>query len=153
MNSIKKELIVEASQKTAFKVFTEQMDEWWPKNIHVGKSPLSESVLEPWPNGRWYTKHEDGSTVNVGYVITWDPYLRLVLAWQISGNFTYDPNLITEVELNFTKEGENFTKVEFEHRNLDKLEGGAKVIADMDNGWGFILGQYQAVVLKTITNS
>ncbi|MDB5131233.1 MAG: ATPase [Mucilaginibacter sp.] len=143
MQPIKKEVTVEASQETAFNVFTQKMDLWWPKTHHVGKTPLVESVLEPGANGRWYSKHEDGSEVNVGYVLSWSPYGHLVLAWQIDGNFQYDPNLVTEVEIKFIDEGPKKTRIQMEHRDLHKLTGGAKVIADMDGGWEYIMNLYK----------
>jgi uncharacterized protein YndB with AHSA1/START domain len=143
MQPIKKEVTVEASQETAFEVFTQKMDLWWPKTHHVGTTPLVESVLEPGTNGRWYSKHEDGSEINVGYVLSWNPYGRLVLAWQVNGDFQYDPNLVTEVEVKFIDEGPKKTRVQMEHRDLDKLTGGTKVIEDMDKGWEYIMNLYK----------
>src|SRR5579863_3364599 len=148
MEPIRKELVVDASQETAFQVFTEKMDLWWPKTHHVGKTPVVESVLEPGVRGRWFTKHVDGSEVNVGYVHVWDPYGRLVLIWQVDGNFQCDPNLMSEVEVVFVVEGPGKTRVKLEHRDLEKLMGGKKVIEDMDAGWGYILGLYVAVTNK-----
>ena len=101
MAPIKKEVVVDASQETSFKVFTEKIDQWWPKELHVGKAPLRESILEPKPSGRWYSTHEDGSEVTIGYIIDWNPFDRLLLAWQIDGNFTYDPDLVSEIEVTF----------------------------------------------------
>lgn len=144
LTTIKKEVLVEASQETAFNVFTQKMDAWWPKTHHVGKTPMVESVLEQKDGGRWFSRHEDGSEVNVGYILSWDPYAQVILAWQIDGNFKYDPKLVTEVEVNFIPEGKR-TRVMFEHRDLQKLAGGTKVIADMDNGWGMILNLYKEV--------
>lgn len=145
IQNIKKELLVGASQATAFKVFTERMDLWWPKTHHVGATPMTELILEPHQNGRWYTRHEDGSEVTIGYVATYDPNDLLVLVWQIDGNFKCDPNLITEVEVQFIPEGERQTRVKFEHKDLYKLGGGNKVVQDMDNGWGMILNLYKNI--------
>ena len=143
--NIRKEVVVDASQQVAFDVFTQKMDLWWPKAYHVGKTPMIESVLEPGVKGRWYSKHEDGSEVNVGHVLTWDPYGRLVLAWQINGEYRYQPDLITEVEVNFIPEGPKTTRVKFEHRDLDRLAGGSKAVAEMDEGWGYIMDLYKNV--------
>lgn len=147
MKSIKKELIVEASQATAFKVFTEKMDAWWPRTHHIGKTPMVEQVLEPGLNGRWYSRHEDGSEANCGYILKWEPYGLVVLAWQINGDFQFDPELITEVEVCFIPEGPKRTKIKFEHKDLDRL-GGGKAIESMDRGWGMILELYKT---KTVT--
>ena len=145
MQSIKKQLLVNASQETAFRVFTERMGDWWPKSHHIGKTPLKDSILEQKENGRWYSSHEDGTECNVGKVLVWDPFGRLVLAWQINGNFEYDPDLISEVEVLFHVEEPKLTRVTMEHRDLEKLAGGAKVIGDMDQGWGYILQLYKQI--------
>jgi hypothetical protein len=145
IESIKKELLVEASQATAFKVFTEKMDLWWPRTHHIGKSPMTEMALEPMLNGRWYSKHEDGSEADAGYVMKWQPHDLLILVWQINGDFQYDPDLITEVEVHFIAEGPKTTKVKFEHKNLNRL-GGGKAIESMDKGWGDILELYRKSV-------
>ncbi len=144
IKSIKKEFVVETSQENAFKVFTENIDLWWPRSHHIGRSPMVELILEPRLKGRWYSTHEDNSEATVGYVLKWEPYGKIVLAWQINGNFQYDPNLITEVEVNFIPEASQRTKIKFEHRDLDRLVGG-KVIESMDEGWGKILELYKEV--------
>jgi len=145
LTTIKKEVVVQASQDTAFKVFTEKMDAWWPKTHHVGKCPMVESVLEQKPGGRWYSRHEDGSEVNVGHILTWDPFRQVILAWQIDGNFQYVPELITEVAVDFIPDGPKTTRVILEHRDLQKLMGGAKVVESMDEGWGMIMNLYKKV--------
>ena len=145
VSNIKKEFIVEASQETAFNVFTQKMDLWWPKTHHVGACPMTELVLEPGVNGRWYTKHEDGSEVEIGHVLTWNPFDLVILNWQIDGNFKCDRTITTEVEVKFIAEGDKTTRVKFEHQNLERLAGGTKVIDSMDDGWGMILNIYKTV--------
>src|ERR1700761_9582198 len=145
ITQINKEIQVAASQETCFTIFTQQMDAWWPKAYHIGACPMRNAVLEPGPDGRWYSTHADGSEVNIGKVLTWDPYGKIVLAWQIDGNFQYDPNLITEVEVQFIAEGPESTKVLFAHKNLERLAGGAKVIEGMDEGWGSIMQLFKGV--------
>jgi hypothetical protein len=139
---IKKEITVQASQQTAFDVFTQQMDTWWPRTHHTGNTPMTELLLESGDDGRWYSKHEDGSEVEVGKVIRWDPYSNLLLNWQIDGNFKYNPSLTTEVEVQFIAIDPTTTKVIMEHRNLDRLVEG-KVIDSMDMGWGMIMEMYK----------
>lgn len=148
IQSIKKELAVAASQETAFNVFTGKINLWWPNTHHIGSCPMTEMVLEPGLNGRWYSKHDDGSEANVGYVLKWDPYAGLTLAWQINGDFKYDPAIISEVELRFIPIGPDKTTVKFEHRNLDLLGGGKKVVDDMDGGWQMILELYKKIAEK-----
>jgi uncharacterized protein YndB with AHSA1/START domain len=142
IESIRKELVVDVSREIAFKVFTENMDLWWPRTHHIGKSPMTLFVLEPRLNGRWYSCHEGGSEQDVGYVLTWNPHELLVLAWQIDGNFKFDSTLITEVEVLFIAEAPERTRIKFEHKNLERL-GGGKAVESMDEGWGKILDLYK----------
>jgi uncharacterized protein YndB with AHSA1/START domain len=145
---IKKEVLVAASQETAFKVFTSKMDVWWPRTHHVGMAPMVDFVLEPHVNGRWYTRHDDGSEVNIGYVLVWDPYGRVILNWQVNANFKCDPNVNTEIEVQFIPQDPAKTLVKLEHRNLERLGSGEKTVEDMDRGWSMILGRYKDSINK-----
>jgi hypothetical protein len=40
LTTIKKEVFINASQQTAFNVFTQKMDAWWPRTHHVGGAPM-----------------------------------------------------------------------------------------------------------------
>lgn len=146
MPNIKKELLIAAGQESCFKVFTQKMDLWWPKTHHVGKCAMVEMVLEQGQGGRWYSKHEDGSEVNVGTVLSWNPYDLLVLNWQIDANFQYDPGITIEIEVQFISEGPKTTRVLMEHKDLDRLGEGGKAIESMDEGWGMILNLYKNTV-------
>lgn len=145
ITDIQKEILVEASQETCFNVFTRRMGDWWPKSHHIGRCPMTRSFLEPGRDGRWYSRHADGSEVTIGHVLTWDPNDLLVLIWQIDGNFQFNPAINTEVEVRFVAEGPGRTRVKFHHKNLERLAGGAKVIESMDEGWGTILHLFQGV--------
>ena len=105
MMVIRKQLIVEAPAERAYRVFSENMGLWWPREHHIGGSPLKDCIVEPRVNGRWYELCEDGSQCDWGKVLTWDPPRRLVLAWQLNSEFKYDPGLVTEVEVSFTSLG------------------------------------------------
>lgn len=142
--SIKKQFTVAASQQTAFEVFTQKMDLWWPKSHHIGKTEMTEMVIEPYVNGRWYSKHIDGSEANVGHVLTYKPFDLFVLAWQINGEFKCDPDLITEVVVEFVPQGPKTTLVNFEHKDVHKLNTG-NTVASMDEGWGKILELYKNI--------
>jgi uncharacterized protein YndB with AHSA1/START domain len=142
VTTIRKQLTVEAPVDRAFRVFTQNMGTWWPREHHIGGSPLKDCVIEPRVDGRWYEVGEDGSTCEWGKVLAWDPPRRLVLAWQLNAQFTYDPALITEVEVSFTPLGPKRTQVDFEHRDLDRLGGTDKLRNDMDTGWGQILESF-----------
>jgi len=145
---VRKEIVVKASAEHAFRVFTEGMDRWWPRQHHIGKSPLKRAVLEGRAGGRWYSICEDGSECDVGKVLTWDPPHRLVLAWQITANWQYDPSFTTEVQVDFRAQGPKTTKVELEHRDLHRYGAAAEGLRkeiDSDGGWRLIVERFAKV--------
>jgi uncharacterized protein YndB with AHSA1/START domain len=140
---VRKTLIVKVAPQRAFTVFTGRMGAWWPRSKSIGTSPQTDVVIEPRSGGRWYERGEDGAESEWGKVLQWDPPARVVLAWQIDGSWKYNPACITEVELNFTAVGANETRVEFEHRYLERLGDNAVAVRELLNsGWGSILDLY-----------
>lgn len=136
---IQKRLLVNAPQQHAFDVFVNQIDSWWPRGHHIGKAPLKQSIIEGKLNGRWYATHEDGSESNTGVVRVWDPPRRIVLTWQITATWQFDPNFETEVEVNFTADGPSKTWVDFEHRHLERYgDAAAKLREGMSSGSGWL---------------
>lgn len=139
---IRKSVRVGAPPERAFKVFTDDIGRWWPKTHHIVPADLDAPVIEPKAGGRWYERGVDGSECDVGKVLVWEPPARLVLAWQVSADWKFDPGLITEVEVRFIADGANATRVELEHRNLDRYGERAdayRAIIDSPNGWGGLL--------------
>jgi uncharacterized protein YndB with AHSA1/START domain len=135
---VRKQIVVAVSQEQAFRVFTDKIERWWPMEHHIGKSPMKHAMLEPKVSGRWYEIGEDGSECNWGKVLVWNPPSRLVLAWQITAQWQYDANFITEVEVTFTPEGPKQTRVVLEHRDLERFGAAAAEIRkalDGDGGW------------------
>ena len=148
MNPIVKQITVDASQETAFRLFTEGIDRWWPKEHHIGASPSKEERIEPRVGGRWYSLNEDGSESNVGRVLVWDPFGRVVLTWQITGEWAFDPDFVTEVDVRFIPTGDRRTRVVLEHRHLERFGAGAGQmhgIFDSDEGWAKTLRAFASV--------
>ena len=141
---VRKSIRVEASPDRAFEVFTSGIGRWWPKSHTIGNAELDRPVIEPKVGGRWYQRNVDGSECEVGKVEVWDPPARLLLVWQLTAQFTFDPNLVTEVEVQFTPEGSG-TRVDLEHRHLERLGETAeqlRVAIDSPGGWGGLLALY-----------
>jgi len=143
---VRKELVVAATAERAFQVFTDGIDRWWPRQHHIGSSPLRREVLEPGVGGRWYGLSEDGTECDVGKVLVWEPPHRLVLAWQITSDWKFDPAFLTEVEVTFTAEGPKKTRLVLEHRDLDRYglaePAYRKSIDSPEGGWGWILQRF-----------
>jgi uncharacterized protein YndB with AHSA1/START domain len=147
-NSLRKVVSVKAPPEIAWRVFTEKMGTWWPLATHkIGKAKAVDAVIEPRVGGRWYERDDDGSTCDWGRVLAWEPPSRLVLSWEISADFQYDPNLKTEVEVRFITEGKDGTRVELEHRYLDRYgarRDQVRRIFDSDAGWKGLLEAFAA---------
>ena len=144
IESIRKTLTVEASAQHAFDVFTGNFGNWWPLlTHHIAKVPAETAIIEPHTGGRWYERGEDGSECEWGKVLVWDPPGRLVMAWQVGGDWQYHADLITEVEVRFVPEGTDKTRVEFEHRKLEAFgEMAGAIRTALVSGWPGILERF-----------
>jgi uncharacterized protein YndB with AHSA1/START domain len=145
-NRLRKVVSVKAPPAVAWRVFTEKMGTWWPLATHkIGKAKAVDAVIEPRVGGRWYERGDDGSTCDWGRVLSWEPQARLVLSWEISADWQHDPNLQTEVEVRFMAEGKDGTRVELEHRHLDRYgarRDEMRAIFDSEGGWSGLLESF-----------
>lgn len=144
-NCVRKVINVVAPPAIAWAVFTEQMGTWWPLAMYkIGKANAVDAIIEPRVGGRWYERGEDGSTCDWGRVLVWEPPSRLVLSWDITADWQYDPNLETEIELRFLPAGAD-TRVELEHRHLDRYgarRDEMRTIFDTTGDWGRLLASF-----------
>ncbi|HEY0784517.1 MAG TPA: SRPBCC family protein [Acidobacteriaceae bacterium] len=146
---VRKSIRVRADAGRAFRMFTEEMDSWWPRTHHIGRSPMKRVVVEGRPGGAIYTDQEDGSACPWASVLAWEPPHRFVMAWQINAAWQYEPDLgkCSEVEVRFTPADDGTTLVELEHRELARHGGGgARMRADVssDGGWSSVLALFAA---------
>jgi uncharacterized protein YndB with AHSA1/START domain len=132
---VRTSIFVNAPQSLAFEVFTAGIGRWWPKTHKTGPADLERPVIEPREGGRWYELDVDGSECEIGKVAVWSPPARLVLIWQLTPEFTYDADLVTEVEVLFTPEGDG-TRVELEHRDLERMGEKADAMRETISGPG-----------------
>lgn len=134
---VRKSIRVNASPTRAFDVFARNMIAWWNREYTINPgSPIADIVVEPRAGGRWFERGEDGSKCQWGNVLAWEPPRRLVLAWQITPQWTIDPDLVTELEVRFIADGDG-TRVELEHR-LDaygKASDEMFKLFDSQAGW------------------
>ncbi len=139
-------ITVSVPVEQAFQVFTSSFGTWWPREYHIGQAEMAEAILEPGEGGRWYERGTDGSECDWGRVLVWEPPQRLVVTWQINGQWQYDPDPghASEIEVRFTAEGPGQTVVELEHRLLDRLAGGEAIRGTIlsGGGWTAILEQF-----------
>ena len=148
---VRKSVRVSAAPARAFEVFTAGFARWWPRSHTIGKVPQKEAVIEPRAGGRWYERGEDGSECEWGKVLVWEPPTRVVLGWQLDPDFRFDPNVVTEVEVRFIAEGEGATRVELEHRNLERFGERGEVLREKvgsPNGWSKLLEEFAACAAR-----
>ncbi len=150
-DAIRHSVRVPAGAGEAFRVFTERMAEWWPREYTWAEAALEHVGMEPRAGGRWYERDTRGAEQPWGTVRAWDPPSRVVLSWQISPMRLpeADPSHASEIEVRFAPDGDDATSVELEHREFGRH--GADVAADyragMDSpaGWPTILARYAAM--------
>ena len=143
--AIRKTIDVNVPVDRAFAVFAARMGEWWHKEHSIARETTQvDVVIEPRAGGRWYEKGADGSEHPWGRVIAYEPPHRLVLAWQLTREFVFDPDFETTVEVRFEETADG-TRVHFEHRDLERMgPDAAEMLEGMDGGWGMLLDLYKS---------
>jgi uncharacterized protein YndB with AHSA1/START domain len=142
---VERAVSVPLAPEKAFALFTERMTDWWPKEHSIGTSAIAQVVVEPHAGGRWFERGEDGNECQWGRVGRWEPPGQLVLLWQIGANWTFDPDLETEVEISFTPSATGGTRVELRHRHLERYGDQADTMRaafDSPGGWTGILTRF-----------
>lgn len=130
---------INAPIERAFEVFTGSFGSWWPREYHIGDTDMVDGVIEPHEGGRWYERGQDGAECDWGRVLAWEPPHRLVITWQISGRWEFDPDPAhaSEIEVLFTPEGPERTRVDVEHRHFERLVQAESVHGSMRHGGGW----------------
>jgi hypothetical protein len=130
----------------AFRVFTEEIADWWPVAAHsVEPDRVAAVVLEGRPGGRVYERWQDGGQADWGRVVAWEPPNRLVLSW------SPDPErpAATEVEVRFTAVEPGHTRVELEHRGWERLgDQAAQVRSSYEGGWPGVLDAFAGAAMQ-----
>jgi Activator of Hsp90 ATPase homolog 1-like protein len=132
-------------QTRAFELFTTRMTEFWPKEHSIGESELAEVVLEPRAGGRWFERGVDGSECQWGRIASWEPPRKVVLLWQIGADWRFDPEFETEVEVVFTEEDPDRSRLDLRHRNLQRYGDNTDLmlaIFDDPKGWTGTLASF-----------
>ncbi|HKU99216.1 MAG TPA: SRPBCC family protein [Vineibacter sp.] len=134
---------VKVAPARAFDLFTTRMAQWWPTGKTVAKNPHVAIIIEPRVGGRWLERDAEGNESPWGKVLAWEPPSRLLLAWQLTSNWNYDPQLVTEVELTFVPADGGSTRVTLEHRNLERFGTDAARHAEkLGGGWPVRLADF-----------
>jgi len=145
--SITTEVVVDVPIEQAFRVFTERFDQIKPRDHNMLEVDIAESVFEPRSGGRVYDRGVDGSECQWGRVLAYEPSGRIVFSWDISPRWQIETDLdrASEVEIRFTAETPERTRVTLEHRHLDRHGEGWQGLREGvagDQGWPLYLSRY-----------
>jgi uncharacterized protein YndB with AHSA1/START domain len=140
-------VVVNAPIERAFAVFTEQFGDFKPREHNLLAVPIAETVFEPRVGGHIYDRGVDGSVCRWARILVYEPPHRLVISWDISATWQPETDLskTSEVEVRFTAESGERTRVDLEHRHLDRHGPGWQSVADgvdSDAGWPLYLSRY-----------
>jgi uncharacterized protein YndB with AHSA1/START domain len=151
---VRRQIVVPASLDKAFAVFTERFGDFKPPEHNLLAAPIAETVFEPRVGGFIYDRATDGSECRWARVLAYEPPHRVVFSWDIGPTWQIEsePENTSEVEVRFVADGEERTRVELEHRNLDRHGPGWQSVADgvgHDQGWPLYLARYEALFTRT----
>ncbi|MBO0803800.1 MAG: SRPBCC domain-containing protein [Nocardiopsaceae bacterium] len=145
---VRQSVLVRSTREHTFETFAAKMGEWWPVNpFSAGKDRVRHVTVERHAGGRVYETWADGTQVEWGTLLAWDPPHRLKMTWAIV-------SALTEVELTFTELGPSLTRVSVIHAGWEKLSAkelaadcaltGGYLNGSFDKGWALILGRLAA---------
>ncbi|HEX5121200.1 MAG TPA: SRPBCC family protein [Pseudonocardiaceae bacterium] len=147
---VHKQVVVHAAIEQAFRAFTARFGDFKPAEHNLLGAPIAETVFEPRVGGHIYDRATDGSECHWARVLAFEPPHRVVFSWDIGPQWQVeaDPELTSEVEVRFIAEGPDRTRVELEHRHLDRHGPGWQSVGegvDGDQGWPLYLTRYAAL--------
>jgi uncharacterized protein YndB with AHSA1/START domain len=145
--SVRSAIVVDAPVARAFSVFTEGIGTWWPPEHHILQAELADMVFEPRVGGHVYDRGVDGSECRWARVLAYEPPHRFVISWDINLQWQLETNVAktSEIEVRFIPEDHSRTRVELEHRNLDRHGDGWEQMRDAvgsPDGWGLGLRRF-----------
>ncbi len=150
---VRKQIVVDAPLERAFIVFTERFGDFKPPEHNLLGVRIAETVFEPRVGGHIYDLGVDGSECRWARVLAYEPPSRVVFSWDIGPTWQIEeePENTSEVEVRFVAEGADRTRVELEHRNIDRHGAGWQAVSegiDGDAGWPLYLDRYAALVAE-----
>ncbi len=146
-------IVVEVPIERAFKVFTNDFGKFKPAEHNLLGVPIAETVFEPKVGGHLYDRGADGSECRWASVLAYEPPHRVLLSWNINPQWQVetDPARASEWEVRFTAESPTRTRVEIEHRHLERHDAGWESVRDGvggPGGWPLYLQRFGELVAR-----
>jgi uncharacterized protein YndB with AHSA1/START domain len=148
---VRTEIVVDAPIERAFRVFVEDFDRIKPREHNMLAVDVAETVFEPRVGGHIYDRGVDGSECRWARVLVFEPPDRVVFSWDISPSWQPETDLekTSEVEVRFVAETPERTRLELEHRNIDRHGDGWEGARDgvgAPDGWPLYLQRYAGLI-------
>jgi uncharacterized protein YndB with AHSA1/START domain len=148
---VRAQVVVEAPLERAFSVFTEGFGRFKPREHNLLAVEIAETVFEPRVGGHLYDRGVDGSECRWARVLVYEPPHRVVLSWDVSPQWQLETDLekTSEWEVRFVAEAPGRTRVELEHRNLERHGEGWEAEREGvagEGGWPLYLQRFAEVV-------
>jgi uncharacterized protein YndB with AHSA1/START domain len=145
--SIRNSIVVDAPLERAFSVFTDGFGSFKPPEHNLLEVEIAETVFETRVGGHIYDRGVDGSECRWARVLAYEPPNRVVFSWDISPHWQIEtnPDKTSEVEVTFVAEAPDRTRVDLEHRNLDRHGDGWEGVREGvhgDQGWPLYLDRF-----------
>ena len=152
--TVRHAIVVDAPIERAFRVFTEDFDRVKPREHNMLGVDIAETVFEPRVGGRIYDRGVDGSEFQWARVLAFEPPDRVLFSWDLSPEWQIESDLerTSEVEVRFTAESAERTRVELLHRNLDRHGPGWESLREGvggEGGWPLYLARFAAAIDET----
>jgi len=149
--AVQKQIVVEAPVERAFTVFTDRFGDFKPREHNLLASPIARTEFEPRVGGCIIDIGEDGSECRWARILTFEPNERVVFSWDIGPDWQLvaGPENASEVEVRFIAETPQRTRIELEHRHIDRHGPGWEAVREGiagDGGWPLYLDRYAALV-------
>jgi uncharacterized protein YndB with AHSA1/START domain len=149
--SIRTSIVVEAPIERAFSAFTEEFGRFKPPEHNLLEVEIAETVFEPRAGGHLYDRGVDGSECRWARVLAYEPPDRVVFSWDISAQWQIETDIAktSEVEVRFISETAERTRVELEHRNLERHGDGWEAVREGvggGEGWPLYLQRFAALL-------
>jgi uncharacterized protein YndB with AHSA1/START domain len=151
--SVGASVVVAAPIERAFSIFTDDFGRFKPRENNMLQVEIAETVFEPRVGGHLYDRGVDGSECRWARVLAYEPPHRVLFSWDISPHWQLESDLArtSEVEVRFIAEAPDRTRVELEHRNLERHGEGWESLREGvagDQGWPLYLRQFGALLAE-----
>jgi uncharacterized protein YndB with AHSA1/START domain len=149
--AVRSQVVVDAPIERAFAVFTERFGDFKPREHNLLGVEIAATIFEPRVGGNIYDRGVDGSECRWARILAYEPPGRVLFSWDISPQWQIETvaEQTSEVEVRFVAETPQRTRLELEHRNIDRHGPGWESVSQGvgdEAGWPLYLSRYASLL-------